>query len=243
LALPEAEPVTDSQSARLRAAIQGLLTEAEGQLINCSSEMESVQIENAIKVHIIPTCFELSFDVHMWREAGTITICYTGCCDGNGSEWVETPDRKYVQPSWFPLSERQEEQLRRHGWTGGDNEGPETYWHWNEVEYGDEPEYEPYLVDMLIGTLTEVHGVREFDEISIEMNFVPQVVVILKLQITCHFCFDQFEVDMENHQESTGHKTVIVVCKVCGNLNCLSYEIYDGEIRSLAVSDGNPRNL
>ena len=148
-----------------------MLTEAEGQLINCSSEMDGVDIPFAIEVRVKSTGYELRFDLHMWREDGAITIWYVGRCDGNGSDWSMDKNGKYVQPSWFPFSERQEEQLRRHGWTGGDIL-PEHDWYWNDEV---EPEYEPYLVGMLVGTLTEVHGVREFDEISIEMNFVPQV--------------------------------------------------------------------
>ena len=174
MALPEAQPVTDSQSARLRAAIKGMLTEAEGQLINCSSEMDDVDIRDAIEVRVKSTGYELRFDLHMWREDGAITIWYVGRCDGNGSDWSMDKNGKYVQPSWFPFSERHEEQLRRHGWKGGDNVGPETGWDWN-YEDGEEPHNYPYLVAMLVGTLTEVHGVREFDEISIEMNFEPQV--------------------------------------------------------------------
>ena len=62
---------------------------------------------------------------------------------------------------------------------------------------------------------------------------------ILEQQITCYFCFEQFEVDIEINQEFTGHNTEIYDCIVCCNPNKLSYEIYDSEIRSLAVSDGN----
>ena len=62
---------------------------------------------------------------------------------------------------------------------------------------------------------------------------------ILEQQITCHFCFEQFEVDIEINQEISGHNTEIYDCTVCCNPNKLSYAIYDGEISSLAVSDGN----
>ena len=62
---------------------------------------------------------------------------------------------------------------------------------------------------------------------------------ILERQITCHFCFEQFEVDIETSQEFTGHNTEIYDCSVCCNPNKLSYEVYDGEIISLTVSDGN----
>jgi len=65
------------------------------------------------------------------------------------------------------------------------------------------------------------------------------VTGILEQQITCHFCFEQFEVDIEINQEFTGHNTEIYDCAVCCNPNKLSYGIYDGEISSLTVSDGN----
>ena len=57
--------------------------------------------------------------------------------------------------------------------------------------------------------------------------------------ITCHFCFEQFDVDIEIGEEFTGHNTEIYDCTVCCNPNKLSYEVYDGEIISLTVSDGN----
>ena len=62
---------------------------------------------------------------------------------------------------------------------------------------------------------------------------------ILEQQITCHFCFEQFEVDIEISQGFMGRNTEIYDCVVCCNPNRLSYEIYDDEIRSLTVNDGN----
>ena len=62
---------------------------------------------------------------------------------------------------------------------------------------------------------------------------------ILEQKITCHFCFEQFEVDIEISQEFMGHNTETYDCVVCCNSNKLSYEVYDGEIISLTVSDGN----
>ena len=62
---------------------------------------------------------------------------------------------------------------------------------------------------------------------------------ILEQKITCHFCFEQFEVDIEINQEFTGYNTEIYDCEVCCNPNKLSYVIYDGEISSPTVSDGN----
>ena len=41
--------------------------------------------------------------------------------------------------------------------------------------------------------------------------------------ITCHFCFETFEVDLGIDQTFSGHNT----------------EIYEGEVSSLRVSDGN----
>ena len=61
----------------------------------------------------------------------------------------------------------------------------------------------------------------------------------LEHQITCHFCFEEFEIDAEVQEGFTGHNTEIYDCVVCCNTNKLSYEVYDGEITSLTVSDGN----
>ena len=40
-----------------------------------------------------------------------------------------------------------------------------------------------------------------------------------------------------------GHNTEIYDCTVCCNPNKLSYEVYDGEINSLTISDGNEQSL
>ena len=58
-------------------------------------------------------------------------------------------------------------------------------------------------------------------------------------QITCQFCFEQFEVDIEIQEGFTGHNTEIYDCAVCCNPNKLSYEVNDSKIFSLTVSDGN----
>jgi hypothetical protein len=77
---------------------------------------------------------------------------------------------EYVIPSWFPLSKRQEEDLRRYGWEGGEEEyAPENSWSLSSLEVEEAPD----LVDMLFGMLTEVHAVREFDELSIELDGHP----------------------------------------------------------------------
>ena len=62
---------------------------------------------------------------------------------------------------------------------------------------------------------------------------------VLEQKITCHFCFEQFEVDIEISHEFLGNNTEIYDCFVCCNPNKLSYEVYDGEFISLTVSDGN----
>ena len=52
--------------------------------------------------------------------------------------------------------------------------------------------------------------------------------------VTCHFCFEQFEIDIEIGKEFTGHNTELYDCVICCNPLKLSYDVYDGEI-----SDGN----
>jgi len=61
----------------------------------------------------------------------------------------------------------------------------------------------------------------------------------LKYIITCHFCFEEFEVEVEIQDEFAGHNTEIYDCVVCCNPNKLAYEIYNGRINYLTVSDGN----
>ena len=61
----------------------------------------------------------------------------------------------------------------------------------------------------------------------------------LEQNITCHFCFEEFEVNLEIDQGFNGYNTEIYDCIVCCNPNKLSYEVYNGEIRSLSASDGN----
>ena len=61
----------------------------------------------------------------------------------------------------------------------------------------------------------------------------------LEYKIMCHFCFEKFEINIETQEDFTGHNTEIYDCVVCCNPNKLSYEIYNGEISCLTVSDGN----
>lgn len=57
--------------------------------------------------------------------------------------------------------------------------------------------------------------------------------------LTCHFCFETFEVDLEIAQTFSGHNTEIYDCTVCCNPNKIDYEVYEGEVSGLTVSDGN----
>jgi len=41
----------------------------------------------------------------------------------------------------------------------------------------------------------------------------------LEHKITCHFCFEEFEIDIEIHKDFTGHNTEIYDCVVCCNPN------------------------
>jgi len=61
----------------------------------------------------------------------------------------------------------------------------------------------------------------------------------LQQKITCYYCFEEFEIDVELNLDFPRHNTEIYDCVVCCNPNKLSYEIYAGEIRFLTVSDGN----
>ena len=61
----------------------------------------------------------------------------------------------------------------------------------------------------------------------------------LEQTITCHFCFEEFDIDVEINEDFTGFDTEIYDCVVCCNPNKLSYQSHIGKIISLTVSDGN----
>ena len=65
------------------------------------------------------------------------------------------------------------------------------------------------------------------------------VTGVTERTITCHFCFEKFEVDIEIGETFTGHNTEVYDCVICCNPLKLAYEVYDGEISSLTISDGN----
>ncbi|MAD91741.1 MAG: hypothetical protein CMQ54_03300 [Gammaproteobacteria bacterium] len=59
------------------------------------------------------------------------------------------------------------------------------------------------------------------------------------LVITCYFCFEQFDINLEIHENFSGHDTDIYDCFICCNPNKISYEFDNGEIISMVISDGN----
>ena len=57
--------------------------------------------------------------------------------------------------------------------------------------------------------------------------------------ITCYFCFETFEVDLEVSDSFNGHNDEIYDCVVCCNPNKIEYDVCDGEISGIVVDDGN----
>ena len=57
--------------------------------------------------------------------------------------------------------------------------------------------------------------------------------------ITCHFCFKIFEVDFQINSTFYGQISEIYDCSICCNPNKIDYEVWEGQIENLQVSDGN----
>ena len=57
--------------------------------------------------------------------------------------------------------------------------------------------------------------------------------------IMCYFCFETFQVDLGIDQTFSGHNTEIFDCEVCCNPNKIDSEVYECEVSSLTVSNGN----
>ena len=57
--------------------------------------------------------------------------------------------------------------------------------------------------------------------------------------ITCHFCFEIFEIDLEIAEVFSGRNSDVYDCVVCCNPNKINYEVYDGVVTNLIVNDGN----
>jgi len=157
------EPLTDDQAARLHAALQEVFDLATGEVKNFweSHSAEEWNFTTTIQMHVKSTGYSLHLFLGMDKTDGTIQ--YDGTCDGGGTEWSMDENGKYVRPSWYPLTERQDKVLKSYGWWGGEGEGS---WSLNSEDVEEAPD----LVDMLFGILTEVHAVREFDELSIEQD-------------------------------------------------------------------------
>ena len=58
----------------------------------------------------------------------------------------------------------------------------------------------------------------------------------LNLNITCHFCFEDFEIFLD---PSVHLNTEIWDCEVCCNPNKVSYLIKDNNLEYIEISDGN----
>lgn len=57
--------------------------------------------------------------------------------------------------------------------------------------------------------------------------------------ITCHFCFEIFEIDLGIESQFSGQNVEIFDCEICCNPNKVDTDIEDGAIISIVVSDGN----
>ena len=57
--------------------------------------------------------------------------------------------------------------------------------------------------------------------------------------ITCYFCFETFEIDLGIDQKFSGHNSEIFDCEICCNPNKVNTQIYEGEVSSISISDGN----
>ena len=58
-------------------------------------------------------------------------------------------------------------------------------------------------------------------------------------EITCHFCFEQFEVSLEIGSSFIGKNIEIYDCEICCNPNKIEYIVDNGEIIINNVSNGN----
>ena len=57
--------------------------------------------------------------------------------------------------------------------------------------------------------------------------------------ITCYFCFEASEVDLEAKVLFNGHNDENYDCVVCCNPNRIEYYVYDGEVSGIVVGNGN----
>tara|TARA_A100001037_G_scaffold238597_1_gene218048 strand:+ start:408 stop:623 length:216 start_codon:yes stop_codon:yes gene_type:complete len=59
------------------------------------------------------------------------------------------------------------------------------------------------------------------------------------IQITCHFCFEPFEVQLEASSENFLKNSEIIDCTICCNPNKIDYEVDENGISTLSITDGN----
>ena len=64
-------------------------------------------------------------------------------------------------------------------------------------------------------------------------------MILNEQKIICHFCFEIFEVDLGIDQTFSGNNTEIFDCEICCNPNRIDTNVYEGEVSSLTISDGN----
>ena len=57
--------------------------------------------------------------------------------------------------------------------------------------------------------------------------------------VVCHFCFENFEVEIETDGLFTGKNLEIFDCTVCCNPNKVEYSVWDGIPSIRNVGDGN----
>ena len=59
------------------------------------------------------------------------------------------------------------------------------------------------------------------------------------IQVTCHFCFEPFEVQLEVSSENSFKNSEIIDCTICCNPNKIDYEVNENDINILSITDGN----
>ena len=60
------------------------------------------------------------------------------------------------------------------------------------------------------------------------------------IQITCYFCFEPFEVQLEVSSENFLKKnSEIIDCTICCNPNKIDYEVNENGISTISITDGN----
>ncbi len=59
------------------------------------------------------------------------------------------------------------------------------------------------------------------------------------IQITCYFCFEAFDVQLEVSSENVLKNSEIIDCTICCNPNKIDYEFDENGINILSITDGN----